>query len=400
MAKYKKGNGKRKIKETDVKDDEDVVAEADAMDDGENLIDVLAAIDEIPQADHPSGEAPESGEPDVVDEDADEPDEEDADGDDEYEDDEDDEDDGHEDDDVDPLDEADESGHEDAVEDEEHDDTEPMDESSLLDSEDDEAIVNETDAETEDESPIEESIASAFGPGFTPEVAKRVKAIFEAAVRQRMLAAVPKLRERANAAIKKAITEERATIAEHKKMLADKADKYMTFAVRRWVNENRAAIETNVRAEIAESFMGKLRTLFVEHYIDVPENRRDVVEELSSNVRKLEKQLAESIEENSKLRGVMMAEARRQIIAKAANGMTKTDAARLHKLCEGVTATSTAEFTEAVAAVKAAYFTESTAKPIAHKSADPLAGILSESAHPANTQPIDPYVKSILDRIA
>jgi hypothetical protein len=142
--------------------------------------------------------------------------------------------------------------------------------------------------------------------------------------------------------------------------LVEKIDGYLNYVVEQWMEQNELAVETGLRAEIAESFMSQLQQVFVEHYIAVPEGKEDLIDDLASKVDELEEQLQSSTEKSVKLAEEVETLRRAEIVREASEGLATTEAEKLAGLVESIDAEDAEDFAKKVAIVKEAHFTKST----------------------------------------
>ena len=213
----------------------------------------------------------------------------------------------------------------------------------------------------EDESEIAEALetyevdmaehvnALLEGENLSEEFHAKATTIFEAAVKAKLEEEVALLEQ----AYAETLEERVAQIEEE---LSSQVDEYLNYVVEQWIEENEVAVESALRSELTEDFISGLRSLFAEHYIDVPEEEVQVVEELSQTVEELEAKLNEEIQRNVELTG-MLAESRKvELTAVVCEGLTSTQAAKLQALAEGVDYTSDEQFIEKVSTLKENYF--------------------------------------------
>ena len=222
---------------------------------------------------------------------------------------------------------------------------------------------------------VKEDLDAIFA-GFKLSEAAKTKAatIYKAAVTRRVneekqrvqQVATKKLKEAF--AILKARSEQKQNVFESN--LTGQVDRYLNYVVENWMGENRLAVEKGIRAELAESFITGLKNLFVEHYIEVPESKVDVVSTLGKKVTKLESKLNESIELNTKMRASLSAYRKEEVIRAVSGGLADTQREKLAKLAEGVEYTTRKEFQAKLVSLKEAYFTKAT-KPL-KKEEQPL----------------------------
>ena len=225
------------------------------------------------------------------------------------------------------------------------------------------------------------------GENLSEEFVQKASTIFEAAVISRA--------EEVIAEAETELLEQFAVAVEEiKEDLAAKVDDYLNYMVEEWVKENELAIEKGLRAEIVEDFIGGLRNLFAEHYIDIPADKVDVVEELTAKVEELEASLNEQINRGIELSKELNEQKKVEAIYTACEGLTQTQVEKLKSLAEGVDFTTDEEFTKKLETLKESYFKaevkvadnsalddevviEEDKKPT--KSADPLMEVYSKA---------------------
>jgi len=138
--------------------------------------------------------------------------------------------------------------------------------------------------------------------------------------------------------------------------LVEKVDSYLNYVVEEWMQENKIAIERGIKGEIAEDFIGGLKKLFEDHYIDVPDEKYNVLEDQASKIEDLEKKLNEEIEKNVEL-NKSNGELKKEDIAKAvAADLTDVEKEKFNKLAEEVEYSNEEDFTSKVKTIKESYF--------------------------------------------
>ena len=144
--------------------------------------------------------------------------------------------------------------------------------------------------------------------------------------------------------------------------LVEKVDSYLNYVVEEWMQENKIAIERGIKGEIAEDFIGGLKKLFEDHYIDVPDEKYNVLEDQASKIEDLEKKLNEEIEKNVEL-NKSNGELKREDIAKAVSAdLTDVEKEKFNKLAEEVEYANEEDFTSKVTTIKESYFGKQEAK--------------------------------------
>lgn len=154
-----------------------------------------------------------------------------------------------------------------------------------------------------------------------------------------------------------------------KEELAEKVDGYLDYMVQEWVKENELAIVSGLRAEIAESFIDGLRNLFAEHYIDIPEEKVNVVEELTAKIEFLENSLNEEINRSVEITKSLNEHKKYEAIYAACDGLTQTQVEKLKSLAESVEFTTEEEFNEKIETIKESYLVKNSDVKFADSSA-------------------------------
>jgi hypothetical protein len=144
--------------------------------------------------------------------------------------------------------------------------------------------------------------------------------------------------------------------------LTEKVDDYLSYVVEQWMEENEIAIETGLRAELTEDFIGGLRNLFAEHYIDVPAEKVDLVDELAGKVEELESKLNEEIERGVSYAKALVESRKNEIARDVTEGLTDTQAEKIKSLAEGVEFSTEDEYKSKLDTIRENYFPSSTKK--------------------------------------
>ena len=181
------------------------------------------------------------------------------------------------------------------------------------------------------------------------EFKQKAATIFEAAIK----AKVKEESQRLQGEYETKLKEDTET---HKAELVEKVDSYLNYVVEEWMQENKIAIERGIKGEIAEDFIGGLKKLFEDHYIDVPDEKYNVLEDQASKIEDLEKKLNEEIEKNVKLNKDNGELKKEEIIKKSSEDLTDVEAEKFNKLAEEVEYSSEEDFTSKVKTIKESYF--------------------------------------------
>ena len=173
--------------------------------------------------------------------------------------------------------------------------------------------------------------------------------IFEAAVKSKINDAKKKM----HASYEEKLKEEVETA---KSELVEKVDSYLNYVVEEWMQDNKLAIERGIKGEIAEDFIGGLKKLFEDHYIDVPDEKYDVLEDQASKIEDLEKKLNEQIEKNVEQNKAIGELKRQDIIDEASKDLADTAKEKFNKLAEEVEFSNEEDFKTKVSTIKESYF--------------------------------------------
>lgn len=177
--------------------------------------------------------------------------------------------------------------------------------------------------------------------------------------------------------------------------LTEKVDDYLSYVVEQWLAENQIAVESGLRAELTEDFIGGLKNLFTEHYIDVPADKVDLVEELASKVEELESKLNEEIESGIQLKKSLVESQKTEIAHEVCEGLTATQAEKVKSLAESVDYSTEEEYKDKLETIRENYF------PSHAKKAD--VKDLHEQVEDGSEKPqtsADPYVASVMQAIS
>ena len=181
------------------------------------------------------------------------------------------------------------------------------------------------------------------------EFKQKAATIFEAAITSKVKA----ISEEMQADYNKKFDEE---VSKAKTDLVEKVDAYMNYVVNEWMKENELAIEKGIKGEIAEDFINGLKKLFEDHYIDVPDEKYDVLEDQASKIEELEKKLNEQISKNVEMNKENSSLKRTDIIAEVASDLADTSKEKFTKLTEEVEYSNEEDFTSKVKTIKESYF--------------------------------------------
>ena len=181
------------------------------------------------------------------------------------------------------------------------------------------------------------------------EFKEKAATVFESAVNSK----VKEIAESMEADVKETYEQD---VAKHKEELTEKVDSYLAYVVEEWMKENEIALERGIKGEIAEDFITGLKKLFAEHYIDVPDERYNVLEDQANKIESLEKKLNEQIEKNVELNKDNAVKTRNEIMSEASNGLADTAKEKFAKLVEEIEWSDADSFKTKVETIKESYF--------------------------------------------
>lgn len=216
--------------------------------------------------------------------------------------------------------------------------------SESVDMEEDEVIAETSVDTTAELDALVESEAT-----LSDEFKAKTAILFETAVKSKLSEEIDRL----EAEYKEELAEE---IASTKSDLVEKVDSYLNYVVETWMEDNKLAIQNGLRTDIAESFMEKLKDLFTESYIEVPESKVDLVDELSESVEELESKLNETTQKVIETYEELEVYKRETVIREASRDLAETQVEKLKSLVEDVDFDSEEKFAEKVATIKESYF--------------------------------------------
>jgi len=181
------------------------------------------------------------------------------------------------------------------------------------------------------------------------EFKTKAATVFESAVNS-------KVKEIAEAMEADVQTNYEQDIAKAKEELTEKVDSYLSYVVEEWMKENEIALERGIKGEIAEDFISGLKKLFAEHYIDVPDEKYNVLEDQASKIEELEKKLNEQIEKNVELNKDNAEKSRKEIMAEVAGDLADTAKEKFAKLAEEIEWSDADSFKKKCETIKESYF--------------------------------------------
>ena len=240
------------------------------------------------------------------------------------------------------------------------------------------ATIAEEEEEDEDKEEVEEKLevkklskedlklnvkedidAMISGEELSEEFKTKASTIFEAAVSAKVIAEV---NERIGVFEENYKTELKEAVDTHKKETTEKVDGYLNYVVEEWVKENELAVEKGIRSELVEDFMTGLKNLFTEHYIDIPEEKVDLVDDLFEKVEDLEKKLDESVNDSVEIRKQLAEYKKEETLRNVSEDLADTEREKLKTLSDGVDFEDADQYKEKLEVIKENYFPTATEK--------------------------------------
>ena len=204
----------------------------------------------------------------------------------------------------------------------------------------------------EEKIDVEEDInALIAGEELSEEFQSKARTIFEAAIKSK----IGELKEQLQGQYEQSLTEEVATV---KKELTERVDSYLEYVAEEWVSENQLAIEHGLKTEMTESFLNGMKGLFEDHYVSIPEEKYDVIENMVDKLDEMEGKLNEQIEKNVALNRRLAESTADGIFAEVTEGLTDTQKDKLAGLVENVEFESEADYREKLVTLRDSYFPE------------------------------------------
>ena len=237
---------------------------------------------------------------------------------------------------------------------------------------------------------IKEDIAAVFSNDeeLSEEFKDAATTIFEAAV----VSKVNEQLEKYVVDIESELNEEKAKIEEE---MSAKLDQYLDYVVENWMDENRLAVEKGIKSELVDDFIGGLKDLFNEHYIEIPDDKVDVVEELASRAEELENRLDEEIKKNAAFKAEISEHMKADLFAEACESLTETQKEKFKTLSEGIEFVNEEKYVEKLETLKKSYFSESVESTASTSDFDDAEPLEEEVKAPRLEPEMSAYVNAI-----
>ena len=268
-----------------------------------------------------------------------------------------------------------------------------MKEEEVEATEDKEVVAEDKVEETKEESKEVEIDLSADvkalvsnDADLSEEFKDKAATIFETAVKTRIQEQTKIL----EAQYEEKLSSEKETM---KEAMVEKVDSYLNYVVEEWMKENELAVERGIRTEIAEDFITGLKDLFKEHYIDVPEEKYNVLDDLTNQNKKLEDKLNEQIAKNVDLTKEVSSSAKAKAIDEVASDLADTEKEKFEKMAENVEYDSADKFKEKLETIKESYFPKQKIEETASK--DEVDSVAANAPIESNTDAMAAYTAAI-----
>ena len=193
------------------------------------------------------------------------------------------------------------------------------------------------------------------------EFKKKAATVFEAAVKSKVRSEVERMEEEYK-------TELEENITTTKEELTEKVDTYLNYVVEEWMKENELAIERGLKGEIAEDFISGLKQLFEDHYVDVPDEKYDVLEAQSEKISELEAKLNEAIEQSVQMKKSNAGLVKEQVVSEVSSDLADTEIEKFKSLIEDVDYSDEDSYREKLGTLKESYFPKNA--PVVNETID------------------------------
>ena len=214
-----------------------------------------------------------------------------------------------------------------------------------------EEVVAEEQIEEEKIDVDEDIKALLEGEELSEEFQDKARTIFETAIKSK----VSELKEELKKEYEQSLTEEVASIKEE---IEDRSDAYLEYVAQEWLEENQLAVEHGLKTEMTESFLTGMKSLFEDHYVTIPEEKYDVIENMVDKLDEMEGKLNEQIEKNVALNRRLAESTADGIFAEVTEGLADTQKDKLAGLVENVEFESEADYREKLVTLRDSYFPE------------------------------------------
>jgi len=263
-------------------------------------------------------------------------------------------------------------------------------EEEATDAEESAEVVAEAEAEEEELIDVEEDVAALLdGEELSEEFQSKARTIFEAALRSKVSEVKEAMTKNFEETYESKLVEEVDAI---RGSITERIDSYLEYVADEWVQENQLAVESGLKAEMTESFLSGMKKLFEDHYVQIPEDKYDVLENMVEKLDDMETKLNEQIEKNITLNARLAESVAQEIFSEVSEGLALSQKEKLASLAESVEFESDAEYREKLETLKESYYPSKGSSPQAKTET------LSEGVDVADeysSQSMNAYLKTL-----
>lgn len=221
-------------------------------------------------------------------------------------------------------------------------------------------LKEESETEATEKVDVQDDVSALVeGEELSEEFKEKASTIFEAAVQAKVNEVLNQRQVELEEKNEEVIAEQ---VAQHKTEMIDQVNNYLEYVAEEWMKENQLAVEKGIRTEITEGFISGLKNLFEEHYITIPEDKVDVVDDLFGKIEDLEKELNEQIQKGVEMNNELSKFKREKVLQSITSGLSDTQAEKVADLAEGVEDEDVETFEKKVEVIKENYFPTKEAK--------------------------------------
>ncbi len=236
---------------------------------------------------------------------------------------------------------------------------------------------------------VKEDMDALFnGEELSEEFKTKATTIYEAAVTARVKEEVARI----EAEFESKLAEQ---VEQNTEGLVEKVDGYLGYIAEQWMAQNEIALERGIKSEILESFVAGMKSLFEEHYIEVPEEKFDVLGEMEDKISELEEKLNEQVAANIELAKTLSEQKRLEILASATQGLTDTEVEKFNALAEELSYEDAESFEKKVQTIRENYFTKKATTVVESVVSDTPVEVLTEEKKPQ----VDPAMNAYLSAL-
>jgi len=229
----------------------------------------------------------------------------------------------------------------------------------------------------------EDMDALVSGEDLSEEFKTKASTIFEAAVSAKVISEVNQRVDELETNYNIEMSEAKE---EHLSTVTEKVDGYLNYVTEEWMKENELAVEKGIRSELVEDFMTGLKNLFTEHYIDIPEEKVDLVDDLFEKVEELEQKLDESINTSVDVKKELATYKKAETLREVSEGLADTEIEKLGKLADGIDFEDKSQYSEKLEVIKENYFPKQQAEVITEELVN------TEEEHTSSEPVVDPIM--------